>query len=93
MSEPISISTAAKAKADLPLTMEEAGPALFDMTYQSLKNRLQTLIADGCPVVREGRRYLFYPSHVRAWRASRYTAEARRALRQGDLDVQTQAQR
>jgi hypothetical protein len=73
-----------KARANLPLTMEEAAPLLFHVDYLTLKNKIRTLIAQGCPVVKRGRRYLFYPRHIEAWDASRYSADARRALRQGE---------
>lgn len=81
---------ALKIKLDLPLSLEEAAAPLFQWDYKTLRTNLQVLIADGLPFVKEGKRYLLYPSHVRAWRASRYTADAKRALRQGGLDVSTQ---
>lgn len=75
-----------KLQHDLPLTLKEAAEPLFNMTYEALRNKFGALRAQGLPFVKEGRCYLLYPSHVRAWRASRYTADAKRALRQGGYE-------
>jgi hypothetical protein len=75
-----------KPLPNVPLTLEEAAEAVFHLEYGTLRNQLQRLIAEGCPIVREGRRYLVYPAHVEAWRISRYPAEARRALRLGGYE-------
>jgi hypothetical protein len=68
---------------NLPLTLEEAAWPLFRWSYQTLRANLKTLIAQGMPAVKEGRRYLLYPAHIEAWRAARYPVDARRALRLG----------
>ena len=81
---------ALKLKLDLPLSLEEAAEPLFHLDYKTLRANLKCFIAQGLPYVKEGRRYLLYPSHVRAWRASRCTADAKRAMRQGEFSVSTQ---
>jgi hypothetical protein len=74
----------------MPMTLQEAAMPVFGCSYGSLRNKLKRLIAQGCPIVKEGGRYLVYPSHVEAWRVSRYAPDARRHLRQGGRNVQTQ---
>jgi hypothetical protein len=69
-----------------PLTLEEAARPLFRWEYKMLRARLKSLIAQGMPVVKDGRGYLLYPAHVEPWRISQYPADARRALRQGGYE-------
>jgi hypothetical protein len=75
------------------LTLKEAAKPVFGMEYGSLRNKLKWLMAQGCPIVQEGRNYLVYPEHVEAWRVSRYAADARRHLRQGGFNVSPQEKR
>jgi hypothetical protein len=69
-----------------PITMEEAAERLFHVDYRTLKANIRTLIAQGMPVHREGRRYLLYPAQIEAWRISRLNPDAKRALRQGGYE-------
>jgi hypothetical protein len=68
---------------NVPMTLEEAAQPLFKVDYKTLRSRLKTLMAEGLPVVKDGKQYLLYPAHVEAWRISRYPDATRRALRQG----------
>jgi hypothetical protein len=75
-----------KARANLPLTMEEAAPLLFQVDYLTLKNNLRTLMAQDCPFHKVGRRYVIFPRQFEAWCNSRLNPQARRALRLGGYE-------
>jgi hypothetical protein len=75
------------------LTLKEAAKPVFGLEYETLRSKIKWFIAQGCPIVKEGKHYLVYPEHVEAWRISKYDADARRHLRQGGFDVQTQTKR
>src|SRR5688572_29121072 len=64
------------------LTMREAAGTLFPWSYRTLRAKVKALEAEGCPVDRSTGRPMFNPTHVELWRISRYSEDARRALRQ-----------
>jgi hypothetical protein len=76
-----------------PLTLKEAAEPLFGVSYGTLRNTLHRLLAQGCPFVKRGKKWMIYPKHLEAWDVSRLNADARRHLRHGGLDVQTQEKR
>lgn len=71
---------------NVPLTLEEAAEPVFKMEYGSLRNKVKLLISQGCPIVKEGNRYIVYPKHVEAWRIARLNPDARRHLRIGGYE-------
>jgi hypothetical protein len=75
-----------------PLTLEEAAP-LFGCSYGTLRNTFKRLLAQGCPFVKRGKRWMIYPKHLEAWDVSRLNPDARRHLRLGGFDVSTQEKR
>lgn len=75
-----------KPLPNVPMTLEEAAGPVFKCDYGSLRNKVKYLIAQGCPITKEGRRYIVYPKHVEAWRISRLNPDARRHLRDGGYE-------
>lgn len=81
---------------NVPMTLEEAAERVFKCPYGTLRNMVKRLIAQGCPIYREGRRYIVYPKHIEAWRISRSNPDARRHLRLGGYscsDAESMARR